>query len=132
MLHKERPSRTHPRNVPSHHQDPGKWTRDGVCSNTGAPRSDISRMRADTRAASSQNDQDTVNCTCLRRMPVDLAELLARLSDHRRVDERHTFVCVARQHGVVKRRIHVLPTIGKVSGGQKTTNTTNRIKRRVQ
>lgn len=79
----------------------------------------MSRM-CRTQAAASQvsTTRDTVNRTCLRSMPVDLAELLARLSNHRRVDEGHTLVRVAREHGVVKSGIHILPTIGKVPGDQ--------------
>lgn len=64
-------------------------------------------------------------------MPVNLAELLARLSDHRRVDERHTFIGVAREHGVVESRIHVLPTTRKSRGGQnkKAKRTESRLRR---
>lgn len=47
-------------------------------------------------------------CSCLRCVPVDLAELLASLPHHRSVDKRHALICVACQHSVVQRRLNVL------------------------
>lgn len=65
--------------------------------------------------------QGPVICCHLRRMSVNLAELLACLSDDGRVHERHALVRVAREYRIVKRRIDVLPMDTE---GEKATVTT--------
>ena len=111
-------SRTKSRSISNPTQTPPRKT---VPACQGA----VKMYRATPRRRQMIGVDDAINCTCLRSVPVNLAELLASLSDHRRVDERHTLVGMARKHCVVQCRVNILSTIAEVR--RETADTTTRV-----